>query len=146
MEALTMQVIVDTLLPVPLSPARDGDAGIDLMNVGGTVSIGVQTFTSIPSGIRVKIPAGHFGMITGRSSTFAKKGLIVPTSIIDEGYVGPIYVIAFNPGVGGAREVRVETGERIAQLLVLPYAKVNATVVGALPETQRGSNGFGSTG
>lgn len=144
-----MKLVVETLLPVPIAPAREGDAGMDLMNVGDTITVDVGETVKIPCGIRVKIPAGHFGMITGRSSTFAKKRLHVPTSIIDEGYVGPLFVVAFNPGVadvGPGREVKVEMGERIAQLLVIPYRKIDVEVVDELPATERGSHGFGSTG
>jgi len=149
MDRLLIKVEPVVMLSVPTSPARPGDAGLDLMNAGPSVSIQVGETVQIPCGIRVKIPEGHFGMITGRSSTFSKKGILVPTSVIDEGYVGPLYVVAHNPGVrtlGSTRDVRVELGERIAQLVVIPYARIDPLIVDELPDTERGSNGFGSTG
>lgn len=149
MDRLLIKIDPVVVLTVPTAPARPGDAGLDLMNAGPSVSIQVGETVAIPCGIRVKIPSGHFGMITGRSSTFSRKGILVPTSIIDEGYVGPLYVVANNPGVrtlGATRDVRVDMGERIAQLVIIPYARIDPVIVDELPQTERGSHGFGSTG
>lgn len=127
----------------PTGPARPGDAGLDLINAGPPVEIAPGAVEKVPCGVSVKIPAGHFGMVVGRSSTFAVKGLLVPTSIIDEGYVGPLYVMVWNP----AFPPRViASTERVAQLILVPYATPAAELVDSLPETVRGTDGFGSTG
>lgn len=144
MGRLLMQVNESNLaLWVPTGPAREGDAGIDLINAGSTLIIDPGAIAHVPCGVSVKVPSGHFGMITGRSSTFSKKGLLVPQSIIDEGYVGPLYVVAWNPGLV---PIAVPTADRIAQLILVPYVTPVAELVDSLPETERGTHGFGSTG
>jgi dUTP pyrophosphatase len=135
-------------MDLPLSPARPGDAGLDLMNAGLSVTLSPGDSMAIPCGIRVKIPDGHFGLLLPRSSTFVKKGLVVPPSVIDEGYVGDLFVVVWNvrDRYDGSGHTRIQTGERVAQLVIVPYLRPEVELVDRLPETARGSNGFGSTG
>jgi dUTP pyrophosphatase len=64
-------------------------------------------------------------------------------SIIDEGYVGPLYVMVWNPTFPPKV---ISSTERVAQLILIPYATPTVELVDSLPETVRGTNGFGSTG
>ena len=99
----------------------------------------------IPSGLAVKIPDGYFGGIYARSGLSTKQGLRPAncTGIIDSDYRGEIIVALHND----SNEIRViEHGQRIAQLVIQPYLNVEFEEVGKLENTERGENGFGSSG
>lgn len=120
------------------------DAGLDLV-VSEARTIAPGEFVDIPCGVSVELPGWSFGMITGRSSTLRKRGLMVNQGIIDAGYRGPLFAGVWNLG---DVDVKVEAGERIAQLLVLHNGTrlVEVEQVESLGEGSRGHNGFGSTG
>lgn len=92
--------------------------------------------------LAVKIPDGHFGLITNRSSIY-RTDLQIQNGIIDEDYIGNVRVF-FHSTVENPRVYKV--GERIAQLIVIPYANLSLEEAAELPQTKRGTNGFGSTG
>jgi dUTP pyrophosphatase len=125
--------------------AHEGDAGFDLAH-NGTEPIVVQPnqTVNIPTGIRVALPYGVWGMITGRSSTF-KRDLLTPLSVIDNGYRGDLFAIVRNIGT---QPVTIQPAERVAQLI--PVAMLADVIewqhMLELDDTERGSNGFGSTG
>ena len=133
---------------IPLTSARPGDAGLDLCNAsGGDVVIAVGRSVNIESGISVKIPNGYCGLIRPRSSTFGKRGLLVIASIIDEGYTGPLYSVVYKIGLeGNYSPVVVGMWERLAQMIIIPYLPIDVQIVEELPSTERGVEGFGSTG
>jgi dUTP pyrophosphatase len=133
-----------------LAYAKIGDAGIDLT---ARHFISLAKFGDpeghdkylMPTGIAVKIPEGHFGLIVPRSSS-AKLGIMLANTcgIIDSGYTGELLVFIRNMT---GYPLPLERGSRIAQLIVLPYFSVpKFELVEKLPETDRGSGGFGSTG
>jgi deoxyuridine 5'-triphosphate nucleotidohydrolase len=121
-----------------------GDAGFDLI-VSETVYVPVGDFMDIPLGISVELPPGVWAMLTGRSSTLRRRGLLVTMGIIDNGYRGPLYAGCQNVSREGQR---IGRGERIAQLI--PYrlesSGLDLEQVYALGESDRGANSFGSTG
>lgn len=129
-----------------LTPARahPGDAGFDLF-VSRDVRIGVGEFVDVPCGISVQFPPGVWGMITGRSSTLRKRGLLVAQGIIDQGYRGPLYAGVQNLG---QNVQEVEAGERLCQLIPFPVLADHLSFVRVekLDQHARGTNGFGSTG
>jgi dUTP pyrophosphatase len=133
---------------IPCRPAKMGDAGLDLCNATGTqVVVPPYGSQQVPAGIAVKVPEGYVGIIKARSSAFVKKGIFVVEGVIDSGYVGPLFVIAWNPCLNNrVQPVIIEPWERIAQLILFPVMSPMAKVVKELPETQRGETGFGSTG
>lgn len=99
----------------------------------------------IPSGLAVKIPDGYFGGVFARSGLSTKQGLRPATavSVIDSDYVGEIFIPIHND----SNEIRViEHGQRICQLVILPYLNADFEEVDRLEETERGDNGFGSSG
>lgn len=99
----------------------------------------------IPSGLAVKIPDGYFGGIYARSGLSTKQGLRPATavSVIDSDYVGEIFIPIHND----SNEIRViEHGQRICQLVILPYLNAEFEEVDKLEETERGDGGFGSSG
>jgi dUTP pyrophosphatase len=124
--------------------AHEGDAGFDLF-VSKPVRIAVGAFVDVPCGISVQFPPGVWGMITGRSSTLRKRGLLVAQGIIDNGYRGPLYAGVQNLG---DKVQDVGAGERLAQIIPFPVLAdgLSWVRVSKLAEHARGQNGFGSTG
>ena len=118
----------------------DSDAGYDLKCRMDT-AIYPESPTKIPTGVCVEIPWGYVGLIRARSSS-SLKGLAIHGTI-DSDYRGEIYLIANNMS---GEMIRVKQGERIAQLVVVPCLIEPIEIVDELPETERGSGGFGSTG
>ena len=99
----------------------------------------------IPTGIAMALPEGTFGAIFARSGLATKKGLAPANKVgvVDSDYRGEIMVALHNHG--NTTQV-VESGERIAQLVVIPYCPITLNEATALSTTERGSGGFGSTG
>lgn len=110
-------------------------------------SIGIQPNQTllIPSGIGCDFPEGYFGMIVPRSSVGIKRNLILPNSagIIDFDYKGEI-LLAFH-NIGDTTEI-ISPGERLAQMILLPYVTYNIVETDELTDTERGEGGIGSTG
>lgn len=127
---------------------RKGDCGIDLQYIGDKpIVIRVGHCERLPAGISVKVPDGFCGFIRARSSTFVKRGLMVVEGVIDSGYTGPLYTMAYNPGMDGRLSpITVRPGERLSQLIVVPFAHLSVVSVRSMPDTERGNLGFGSTG
>lgn len=128
-------------LPLP-AQSKDGDIGCDL-TVSRTTVFGPGEWGPVPSDISVLAPKGSWFMIAGRSSALVKRNLHVVSSVIDGGFTGRLYCMAHNLS---DKEVTIERGERIAQLLPLPLTRVVFREVDKLPATERGESGFGSTG
>lgn len=99
----------------------------------------------VPTGLAIALPPGHEGQVRPRSGLAVRHGLTLLNSpgTIDEDYRGEVRVLLVNLG---AETATIRHGERIAQLVVAPVARVEAAAVEALDETARGSGGFGSTG
>lgn len=127
------------------SRARDGDAGLDLAaNADVVVEPGQRAM--VPTGLAVAIPAGHAGLVLPRSGLASRHGLTLANApgLIDAGYRGEVTVAVVNLDPKEAFEIH--RGDRIAQLVVVPFAEVRAVEVPDLPESARGTGGFGSTG
>lgn len=99
----------------------------------------------IKTGIAIENPENHFVMIAPRSSLCLKKHLDMPNSvgIMDEDFRGEYIVALRNLG---NEEVVIEKSERIAQIIFIPYSRMEFDEVDELSETERGIGGFGSTG
>jgi len=148
---LSLKVVYDSeivAVRAALKRAKEGDCAYDLYNASGlTIIVGPRKSKNISAGIRIKIPDGCCGIIQSRSSTFVRRGLMVITGIIDSGYTGPLYTLVWNPALnGGLAPILIKPWERISQLLILPIPDFNIVQVTQLPDTKRGSSGFGSTG
>jgi dUTP pyrophosphatase len=129
-------------LNVPLpSYQHEGDAGLDLRAVKEfVVKKGLKE--TIPTGVKVAIPPGYFGLIKDRSGLASKKGIHTFAGVVDSGYRGEVAVVVHN---AGEEDFLVEVGMRIAQLLIVPVACVEVKEA-ALDSTSRGEGGWGSTG
>lgn len=120
------------------------DAGLDLY-VADTTIVPAGEFVDIPTGVAIEMPPHVWGMLTGRSSTLRKKGLMVNQGVIDPSYRGELYSGVWNLT---PHDVRVAAGERIAQLILIGNStRVHQMVeVRELAGSDRGRNGFGSSG
>lgn len=121
-------------------------AGLDLCAaLDAAVEIAPQGRAAIPTGLAIKIAEGYEGQIRPRSGLAREYGITLANSpgTIDADYVGPLIVLLINHG---AAAVRIENGQRIAQLVIAPVARAELVEVDALPDTARGEGGFGSTG
>jgi dUTP pyrophosphatase len=142
----TMQinfVRLDRGLPLPRT-AHIGDAAVDLHSSVDIV-LGPGERAAIPTGVAVAIPEGYAGLVLPRSGHAIRHGVGVVNGpgLVDSGYRGEVTVLLINHGDD---EVKFGRGERIAQLTVIPVPEVDWVEVDGLDETDRGVDGFGSTG
>jgi len=123
---------------------QDGDAGMDLKAVDIKKNTHEQVW--FKTGLKFAIPRGYAGFIYPRSSiTELPLELGNSVGVIDSGYRGEVEV-RFNKLVNTIEQV-YEVGDRIAQMIIMPYPKVEFVETESLNfDTSRGSNGFGSTG
>lgn len=135
---------LDPDLPLP-SYAHPGDAGLDLY-ARGPVALAPGERAVVPTGIAVAVPVGCVGLVHPRSGLAARYGvsLVNAPGTVDEGYRGEIKVIVVN--LDRREPVRLERGERIAQLVIQRVEPVHVVEVDALDRTPRGTGGFGSSG
>lgn len=140
---LRFQLLSDAAI-LPLR-AHDADAGLDLHSAQ-SAHIGPGERWQISTGLAVEIPDGHAGLILPRSGLALRHGISLVNSpgLIDAGYRGEIGVLLLNNDP--AEIFRVEPGDRIAQLVVIPFAGLVPVTASTLSETSRGDGGFGSSG
>lgn len=143
---LKYQFVDDLSLACDWVPQRQysGDAGFDLW-VSEDVEIPIGKFADIPCGIAVELPPDTWGFIIGRSSTLRKHNLMVTPAVIDNGYRGPLYAGVYNMN---GHQFSAKKGMRLAQFIPFPLTAAGMVPVGvpALGASDRGQNGFGSTG
>ncbi|MEZ5085129.1 MAG: dUTP diphosphatase [Tessaracoccus sp.] len=125
--------------------ARPGDAGADLRSTEG-LRLQPGERALVGTGVRIALPQGYVALVTPRSGLAAKAGLSIVNSpgVIDSGYRGEIKVCLIN--LDPRDEIVIDAGDRIAQLVVLPFASAQFQPVTGLDETERGAGGYGSTG
>jgi dUTP pyrophosphatase len=141
-------------MELPVRPLRDDawmptrahpdDAGLDLHAVEAA-KIPPGERASIGTGIAIEIPPGHAGLVLPRSGLAARHGiaLVNAPGLIDSGYRGEIRVLLLNTDRG--EPFAIEAGDRIAQLLVTPFADPVPVEASTLQASVRGADGFGST-
>lgn len=119
-------------------------AGLDL-SANEEVTINPGDIVDIKSKLAVEIPHRRFGMVVARSGLSYKRQikLINDVGIIDEDYRGDIGIRLINEG---KEPYTIKKGDRVAQMIIIPYEQPKLKFVDELDETQRGKNGFGSTG
>ena len=138
---------VKLLTDTAKAPERqsEGAGGYDIFADNSEV-IHVVTGTpkAINTGVAVQIPKGYVGFIKPRSGLAFKKGIDHMAGVIDSDYTGEIKLLLTSNSSYG--ELRVEQGDRVAQLVVLPCYTDDIELVDDLEDTERGNNGFGSSG
>jgi dUTP pyrophosphatase len=127
------------------SRAHAGDAGLDLHAVEAA-HLQPGERAGVGTGLSVAVPAGHAGLVLPRSGLAAKHGiaLVNAPGLIDPGYRGELRVLLLN--TDRSEPFEIEPGDRIAQLLLVPFVAADAVEASGLDETQRGLAGFGSSG
>lgn len=140
-----MKVRFKRLHPDAVIPkyAKPGDAGVDLTAI--SVDWNPNGYYSYDTGLAVEIPEGYVGLIFPRSSIY-KTDLKLSNSVgvIDSGYRGSIKANFYYDDFDTTTPYKV--GDRIMQLIILPYPQIELEEVDELSDTSRGSGGFGSSG
>ena len=125
--------------------AHDDDAGHDLHSVEA-VTLAPGERAIVATGLAIELPEGHAGWVVPRSGLAARHGIAIVNApgLIDPGYRGEVRVLLLN--TDRADSFEIEVGDRIAQLLVTPFAPAEPVEAGELDQTGRGAGGFGSSG
>lgn len=138
---------VDVLISTESLPvvAHPGDAGADLSSTEDCVLQPGQRAV-IGTGVSIALPDGYVAFIVPRSGLAAKHGITVVNSpgTVDAGYRGEIKVTLLN--TDQSEPFTINVGDRIAQMIIMPFARANFVSVETLPVSERGDSGFGSTG
>ena len=124
--------------------AHEWDAGIDLRSPISTYICDGESVV-IDTGVHVQIPEGYVGMLKSKSGLNVKAG-ITSEGVIDSGYTGSIVVKLYRRDSTTKEPYRIEVGDKITQLVILPCETPKINVVAEFLATDRGDGGFGSTG
>ena len=133
--------LLDQNAKVP-TKANPNDAGFDLYSVLDAVIPPKQRKT-VRTGIAIQMPDNLAGLIWPRSGLSVKQGIDVLAGVVDSGYRGEIMVCLYNTS---DEVVGINTGDRIAQIIFQEVPRVTMEVHDTLGSSQRGDNGFGSSG
>lgn len=139
MEAI--KIVVDEGAFVP-TRAHKTDAGLDLYCKEHT-RIWAGHSAIFDTGVHIEMPHGYFGKIESKSGLNINHSIVSHGGVVDEGYTGSIKVKLYNHG---SSYYDFERGDKIAQLVLEEYLAPELEVVSHLNETERGSQGFGSSG
>ena len=122
--------------------AHPDDAAFDVFSAqAGTIE--PKKWLEFRTGVAMQLPQGYYGKFASRSGLMFKHDIHAFHGTIDNGYRGEMVVRLFNYS---DESFRVNVGDRVAQLVILPYLQADGVVVEQLDTTERGTNGFGSTG
>jgi len=141
-----IELAITRLRPDAVVPQRAyaGDAGLDLAACEQLV-LAPGERALVGTGLAVAIPEGYAGFVQPRSGLAIRHGIALVNSpgLIDSGYRGELRVVVLN--TDRTESFAIEPGMRIAQLVVLPIPELELVEVDALPESERGVRGFGSS-
>ena len=129
----------NALLPVR---AHKTDAGIDLLTPVDVI-IKANSSAIIDTGVHIAIPEGYFGKLESKSGLNVNHNVVCLGGVIDCGYTGSIKVKLYNLG---DEPMTFKRGNKIVQMIIQPCSLTELCVVDTLDDTERGDNGFGSTG
>lgn len=143
--SIVVNIINHSKHPLPAYETL-GSAGMDIRaNIEESLDLLPFERIAVPTGLFIELPLGFEAQIRPRSGLSLKTGLSIPNSpgTIDSDYRGEIKVIVANLS---NEKVVIKDGDRIAQMIIAKYERVEWNMVKQLEETDRGSGGFGSTG
>ncbi len=138
METINVCLDKDAIMP---TRAHDGDAGLDLYS-RDSYALMAHTAATIDTGVHIQIPYGYEGHVRCRSGMNIKHGCVC-FGTIDYGYTGSIRIKLYNLS---DKHYFIQSGDRIAQLVISKCELQTPVLVDSLDETERGDGGFGSTG
>lgn len=122
--------------------AHTTDAGLDL-RTPKEFTIRPHDSYTIDTGVHVEFPHGWYGELASKSGLNVKHSIVSGGGVLDEGYIGSIVVKLYNLG---DEEYHFRKGDKIVQMILKPYIAPNIEYVDELSESDRGSDGFGSSG
>jgi len=137
-----MEIKIKKLHPDAVIPkyANPGDAGMDLTAVDVSTDYGCLTYHT---GLAIEIPRWHVGLLFPRSSVYKGRQMLTNcVGVIDSGYRGEVMLKYTLSPTGNDYEI----GDRVGQLIIMPYPKIDFVEVDELTSTERGEGGYGSTG
>lgn len=137
---MTINIRLDVGAKTP-TKAHSTDAGYDIYTPVGKTIYPHMSIT-IDSGVHVEIPKGYVGMLKSKSGLNVNHG-IVSEGVIDSGYTGSIVVKLYNHS---DEPYEFKPGDKITQLVIMPILMADLLVVDEFVQTERGDNGFGSSG
>lgn len=136
-----MKILLDDGAFMP-ERAHPTDAGLDL-RTPRNVYIAPRASAVIDTGVHIQLPHGYFGKIESKSGLNVGHGIVSCGGVIDEGYTGSIAVKLYNMS---DKPFEFRWGEKVAQMVIQPYVAPDMAIADRLEVTERGSDGFGSTG
>ncbi len=140
-----LNVKIKKLHPDAVIPkyAKDGDAGLDL--VATEIVDNTSSQVTYGTGLAMEIPYGYVGLLFPRSSIKNYElELSNSVGVADSGYRGEIRAV-FNK-TNGMDSMKYNVGDKVVQLIILPYPKINFVLSDELSDSERGTGGYGSTG
>lgn len=140
-----VRIINKSKNPLP-GYATIGSSGMDLRaNIENDIIVAPMERVSIPTGIYIELPVGYEAQVRSRSGLTINKGLVVANSpgTIDADYRGEIIILMINIS---QEKVTINHGDRVAQLIVAPFIRVEWLETNELNSTERNTDRFGSTG
>lgn len=135
-----MKIMLDEGAYMP-TRAHPTDAGLDLY-ARETCVVFAKESATFDTGVHIELPPDTVGFLKSKSGLNVKHG-ITSEGVIDEGYTGSIAVKLYNHSY---KDYLVNRGDKISQLVILPILKPELELVDSLEQTERGDNGFGSSG
>lgn len=123
--------------------AHESDAGLDLYSTTHYTLLPGESCT-IDTGVHIEIPPGYVGLVKSRSGLHTRHGMVTD-SVIDSGFTGSIHVRLDRLGRSRC-QYDIRPGDRIAQLVIVPCVLPDLIVVDKLQQSDRGNDGFGSSG
>lgn len=142
-----MNLKVKRLTETAMLPVKnqDGDMGYDIFS-DEDITLTTNNKDKISTGIAIELPKGYGAFLVGRSGLTSKTLLRINLGVIDNGYRGELHIMNDIIYKGSNETVRIEKGDKIAQLIVLPIFDGDVVEVDDVSETSRGDKGFGSSG
>lgn len=135
-----MKIILDNGARMP-TKAHRADAGFDLYSREAVI-VPAKESATFDTGIHMQIPEGFVGFLKSKSGLNVKHG-ITSEGVIDSGYTGSIVVKLYNHS---GKDYKVQIGDKISQIVLLPIAMTDLELVKDFENSERGNNGFGSSG
>ena len=136
-----MKVLLDKGAYEP-SRAHPTDAGLDLRTPVDFTIMAHDSYT-VDTGVHFEFPKGYYGKLESKSGLNVKHGVVCLGGTLDESYVGSVTVKLYNMS---DEDYRFMAGDKVVQMILMPYIAPEIEYVDELEDTDRGSKGFGSSG
>lgn len=139
-----MKIKIKKLKPEAMLPsyAHDGDAGMDIYSCED-ILIKAGERAVVSSGIAIEFPKNYVVLVWDKGGLAAKNGIKTMAGVGDSGYRGEYKIVLLNTS---KKDYQIRKGDKICQILIQPVEKAEIDEVSELSSTERGKNGFGSTG